>query len=156
MVAGANSYASVATLRQYALDHGITVLPTDDTAATVLLYQARDYIEAREWRFQGSRNSAVLGYYNSAVVQQALSFPRYPDSTIPAALVSAQCQLACDLTGVAGFAVPQVGSNNVKRKTVGPITTEYFSPATPTPIFPQVDALLRPLFAARGVATMRA
>src|SRR4051812_42111718 len=91
-VSGANSYASVADARAYALARGLTFSAVDGDVETALVL-ACDKLET--YRFRGLKTDEA----------QALQWPRkcvyienalHPlaDDAIPARIVQAQCQLA--------------------------------------------------------------
>ena len=164
MVAGANSYASVAVFRQYALDQGAATVPADDGEAMVMLYQAMRYIEALESRFQGVRTSAYLQYSVPATLDQPLSWPRQGVTingvallslAIPQQLIDAQCQLGCDASAGNTLLPTVATTGNLKKKIRGPITDEYFDPryvsATPAARFVAADDLLSVLCAGAGL-----
>ncbi len=136
----ANSYASVAGLQAYAANRGYT-LPGTDAACEILLIKAMDYIEAQRNRFQGFKVSQT----------QPLQWPRayvtiddWPISisTIPDALIRAQCELA-----VAAYTAelqPTITSTEmgaVKRKRVeGAVEVEYFDAKSWQRTLPQFTA----------------
>jgi hypothetical protein len=89
-VTGANSYVSVSDAQDWADDREIDIEITDG-----LLLKAMDYVESLRAEYQGVK----------AASDQALQFPRYgvwidgyplKSDEIPATLIAAQCQLACD------------------------------------------------------------
>lgn len=152
IVAGADSFATVAELRAYATKRGASV-PADDAACEVLLIKGCDYISAQEPRFTGSRVSA----------DQALPFPRYgltvngyafPFDAIPEQVKSAQMALAIEaqtndlmptrLPGDAGA---------ITAEKVGPLEVQYANPvnASNYPRFAKVDGLLAVFYQGQGL-----
>lgn len=131
-VVGANTYASATDLATYATARGIT-LPVQQADKEILLTLAMDAIESLEDSFVGERTDAA----------QALSWPRFDSSSddgsitlnngqviaeddIPAQLVAAQCQLACDQQTNQFFTLST--GQVVTEETVGPVTTKYAAP----------------------------
>lgn len=136
----ANSYASVATLQAYAAARGYT-LPGTDAACEKLLIKAMDYIEAQRERFQGYKAHST----------QPLQWPRawvmidnWPvsTSTIPDALVRAQCELAvAAYTADLQPTITPTELGSVKRKRIeGAIDVEYFDAKSWQRTLPQFTA----------------
>src|SRR5688572_8818215 len=123
-VTGADSYASVAEARAYATSRGITSLTAlTDAQVEVLLRKASDFLESLESRFKGSR----------VADDQALAWPRsdvylfssdtlFDEEDIPAQILTAQCQLACDAAGT--DLLPNGTGREVIRQKVDVIETE--------------------------------
>lgn len=158
------SYVDAAEARQFALARGVTLPAAGGTdPVEAMLMQAMDFVESMESRMKGKRANA-----NKPTFLQALSWPRtgvrigceydeYPSDQIPANLTAAVCHLV--LAVHQGYSLlPTIDPNQrlVKRKKVDVLETEYFSPKESgasygsSPIFPVVDALLRPLLRAGG------
>lgn len=162
--ADSQSYVDAAEARAFAAARGVTLPPVaNPDPVEAMLMQAMDYIEAMESRFKGKRTNAnVPTYY------QALSFPRtgvrvgcsweeLPSDKIPANLAAAQMQLVIAVSkGAVLQPVLDPNARLVKRKKVDVLETEYFSPKDTgiefgtSPMFPAVDALLRPLMRPGG------
>jgi hypothetical protein len=146
-VAGANSYATAATVRAYAAARGV-VLPATDPALEPLVLVGMDYLEGLRSRFQGTKTDPA----------QALQWPRYGvviDGTdysadaIPPELIGALSRLCMAQSEGANLAPTGTGGF-VVEETVGPITTKYSDkhgggPGS-LPDIPAVDTLLSPLF----------
>jgi hypothetical protein len=155
-VSGANSYQTVAQLRTYASDRGLTV-PSSDTACEQLLVKAMDVLEVE---FQGR----YAGYKMSS--SQPLSFPRagvYIDSyqvgydSIPSQLQEAQLVLAIE----ANSNELQPTDDNkgaILQETVGPLTVQYAQRGeTIGPQrFKKAMALIKPLLRSTGFMVTRA
>jgi hypothetical protein len=146
VVAGANSFASVATAREYALNRGV-VLPVSDDEVAAMLIKACDYIQAQESKFSGQRTS----------VDQELAFPRtgayllcveLPVNFIPKVLINAQCQLVIDLQNGIDLLPNLEKSSLVVREKIGPIETEYADPISvgTAPILTASSSLLEQLY----------
>lgn len=170
IVTGANTYASVATVRQYADDYGKTGLPVDDNTLSQAILRAMIYIEAFEPRLNGER-------FNPApALVQPLAFPRrydgggtsfdgngqadiwgFIEDTLPATLsknlINAVCQAAVECC--LGDMLPNITGPMVTKETVGPLSTEYSEKigALTQTRFVLVDTLMEPL--TRGLGKMR-
>lgn len=156
IVAGANSYASVADLRDYADDRGIS-LPSSDSACEILLIKAADYVESKRDKYQGIK----------AESDQPMQWPRdgaYVDgfevsaSEIPRELKYAQMQLACDAHTTDIMPNRLVATQGaVTRQKVGDLEVAYANPTNPlsVPAFAKADALLAPLYKRNGLMGVR-
>ena len=134
-VAGANSYASAATITAYALDRGITLPASVDS----LIYRAMDFLESFSSRFIGVRVSR----------DQALSWPReyvvidgfeYPSALLPTMMISALAELVIEVSAGSDPYNPPLGSLPVIRERVeGAVDVEYSDP-----VGQAVSAAVRP------------
>lgn len=149
IVANANSYVNLATARAYATARGAD-LPTDDTAAEILLIKAMDYLESKRAEYQGRKTSTT----------QSLQWPRYgvridgisfSSSAIPSELTSAQIQLSMEANTGTDL-MPTRSSGFITKDVTGPLETEYSEKVgiSITPRISAVDALLQPLFNVPG------
>lgn len=143
IVAGANSFVTVAECRAYNDQRGLT-LPTDDVEVEALLVNAVDYLNALEPEFQGAR----LTY------EQELVFPRIPvyvyntdlSGEIPKQLKDAQSRLAYDITQNTLLTTGE--GRSTKKEKVSSVEVEYQddgvsnAQATPTAAL----TILAPLF----------
>ncbi len=146
VVAGANSYVTVAEAKTYATARAEN-FPTDNAAVEALLVDAMDYLEALRRQFQGTKTSTV----------QELQWPRlsvvidgedYPSDSIPKELKNAQCQLAIDSYAVGGLC-PTTDGFAASKEKVDVIEVEYAlsnDATSATPTFPKADKWLEPLF----------
>lgn len=145
-VANANAYVSVADVRAYAEQRGIT-LPASDDEVGAMIIKATDYLESFACKYQGRKTDCA----------QALQWPRtcvviccqdFPDNEIPKALKSAQSSAV--LIQNEGLVLqPNVTAQDyVIEETVGPITTKYANPvqAGISATFTGLESLLEPLF----------
>jgi len=143
-VAGANSYASLDTIKAYAVARGVTL--GIDSIITTQVLKAMDYLEGKRKDYQG----------NKVAVTQSLQFPRinvviddfeFPSTSIPSMLIQAECQLVIEQSLGIDF-MPTMNEPTIKSETIGPIKTEYA--VNPGAIFEPfsyaVNALLEPLF----------
>jgi hypothetical protein len=148
-VANANSYATRAEIIAYAAARGVTI--ADEDATDVFAVKAMDYIERQ--RFQGEPTYGVPG------VDQALQFPRdgiayqggyFDADAIPFLLKNAECEAAMLIASGVDLEPNRAAEQSVKREKVGPLETEYFSPANYGATTPNLDALLAPLVVGSG------
>lgn len=155
IVAGANSYQSVADIRAYADARGI-VLDASDTVVESQAHEAMMYLESLSYKGQRVKPQ-----------EQSLSWPRcgvrydgvtVPDNVIPNNLKYAQCQVVAEIaSGVdiwASTSAASADAQRVKREKVDVLETEYMTPqemgvgdagSSGVATMPAVDALLRPL-----------
>lgn len=147
IVAGANSYASVAEARAYATARGVT-LPVGDPAVEVLMIRAMDWLESLRAQYPGTKVSAT----------QPLQFPRvgvYVDgflvaeTEIPAILKSAQCQVAVDLNDGIDPLATYTAEPAVIREKVDVLETQYSEVSVDqVPYLRKAHGFLRPLLSA--------
>lgn len=125
IVVGTNSYVTEAQLDTYAADRGIIIEAADKS---ILLINAMDYIETRP--YAGTKTDS----------EQALEFPRYPDTVVPDDIENAQMVAALLIdSGVDLFATVE---RAVKREKVDVLETEFMDNAAETPYYPQLENLL--------------
>lgn len=155
VVAGANSFATVAQVRAFAALRGFT-LPVDDSAIEILLVRAADYLAYLESRFAGVRTDPAA---------QSLCFPRVgvylfgtdlASDVIPVALVQGQIALAIHANALPDL-LPKVSGRIIKREKLDVIETEYqeSTASNPVPFFPDVEAILTPLFGGTDGGSMQ-
>lgn len=162
IVTNANTYALVADLDAFATLRGLE-LPADTAAKEILLIKAMDYLEAQGQRYKGFRKTqeqplswprtrVILYYVENYQLNNGWENIRsgqyFPDNAIPGKLIAAQCQLAIDIQTVDPMPTISNDAYNVKRETVGPITTEYFGARevnTSYPLMAKAEALLADL-----------
>lgn len=157
-VAGANSYVTLVEARAF-LD-ARALLPSatvDDTALTLLLVKATDYLQSKQSKFKGTRVTST----------QPLAWPRedayiYPEDEspfasdeIPQQLKDAQCLAAVEINTY--DLMPSGRGREVTEETVGPLTTAYApgSGTVGTPIPTKVLAALAPLLSTTSALTVR-
>lgn len=158
LVAGANSYVSVAEARAYAAARAST-FPADDTEAEAALIVAMDYLEGFRDQFKGKKVDPAT---------QALQWPRtgvqidgwdVPADHIPKELKAAQMQLAVESAAGTDL-MPTGDGREVIREKVDVLETEYAPGAggAPQPVLAKVRALLAPLLSAGfgGIKVTRA
>jgi len=150
IVAGANSYVTLAEARAFAADRGAT-LSADDAVLSGILVAATDYLES----FRGQ----YIGLLVSPLVQP-LQWPRkkvvlygadFPENIIPQVLKNAQCQLAVEKT---------LGTDPLKARSepfvikeeVGALKTTYSDDVgtNTIPTMPSVDNWLSILLLSGG------
>lgn len=147
IVDDANSYNSLDDIRAYAALRNIE-LSDDDEIVKGHAILAMDYLEAQD--YLADRTLGLL---------QALEWPRtgvivgadtYDDDYIPPNLIAAQARLCIDIKNGITLLPSYVTVDRVSRKTIGPVTTEWFDTPGVAPILSAVDALLAPLLASGG------
>lgn len=134
LIAGANSYASVADLEAYATDRDIE-LPDVNKKKQTLLIKAMDYFQTLEFK-----NTALTD-------TQQTAFPRteigLPNKIVKAQLILATKAIDTDL-------LPTVKANAkgpvTEERVEGAVTVKYAQSkqANDKPQFSEVDALLKP------------
>lgn len=142
-VAGANTYATVAVAREYALLRGAT-LPVSDDGVASLLILAFDYIEGKETQYRGCRTYAETAFPRVGLVVHGFPVGR---AVIPSKVIAAQCQAVVDQASGLSLFTNSVPSDRVIREKVGPLETEYADPAAfgIGTYFSAVENLLQPL-----------
>lgn len=152
-VADANAYVSVANVRAYAANRGVT-LPSSDDEVAAWLIKATDYLEAMAGEYVGQKTDAAysLEWPRNYVTINCVDLA---SNAIPKQLINAQCALV--LVQNEGLVLqPNIkAADYVIEETVGPITTKYADPANTVGIagaFTAVDALLAPLLRKQGIA----
>jgi len=153
IVAGADSFVTVAAFVTYAENRSIVV--EDDETTEARLRMAADYVGTQEGCFQGSRVSA----------SQSLSWPRkgaylygyeVAPNTIPETVKRAQMEYA--LAAVQGVNLfPNDTSAFIRRERVGPLETEYWGNADSSNSrvsVPAADALIDVLCGNGGMLTL--
>lgn len=122
IVAGANSLASDADLKGYAIARGVKIPPTQPERESLLL-KAMDYLFSVEGRLQGQRVTVV----------QELPFPReyvcargryIPSNEIPSDIKKAQIELA--LQAYDSDLLQSGSVQNVASEKLGDLETSYF------------------------------
>lgn len=145
IVAGAESFVTVAEARDWASKRGVTLSATD-SVVEVLLRKACDFLQSVELRYKGARVDDA----------QALAWPRqqvylYGNTTaiattyVPQQLKDAQCQLAID--AVSRDLQPTGDGRQVVMKQVDVLVTQYSDTksSSVTPIFNKALSILAPL-----------
>ncbi len=147
-VANANSFVTIAEVRAYAAERGVTLSVTDDDVA-IQLIKSKDYLESFAMRYQGEMSNEG----------QSLQWPRtdvylygsetaFPSNLIPKELKAAQKATVVALAQGVDIMPNYSASDFVTREKVGPIETEYADPTKVgiVPTLTAVDSLLAPLF----------
>ena len=146
IVADANSYATVAEIKAYALTRGSNLNAKQDTQVEILAIKAMDWLEAQRARYQG---------YKTDPVNQTLQWPRgdvyidcyeFDENSIPQQLKDAQCQLCIEQNnGVELF--PSNDPNILRERIEDFIEIEYRnSNNNGAPSMSAVDSLMRVLY----------
>lgn len=155
-VTGAQSYATAAQLRAYALLRGVA-LSVSDSVLEPFLIKAMDYLESKRNQYQGIRVAST----------QALQFPRagvtidgwtVEDDEIPQILLDAQCALAMEVADGNDLMPTKLADSSgavVREKLEGLGEVQYSDNASGRlfrPMFDKAEQLLAPLYAPSGSA----
>lgn len=147
-VTNANSFASIAEARSYALERGVTLSLIDDEVA-VLLIKAKDYLESFANRYQGTlaNQSQALQWPRIDVYLYASDLP-FASNAIPKELKYAQCSAVLAIFNGIDIMPSYSTIDSIVEEKIGPISTKYANHADMDikPILSSVDSLLRPLF----------
>ena len=150
IVAGAESFVTVAEARDWAAKRGVTLSATD-SVVEVLLRKAADFLQSIEPQYKGYRVDTT----------QVLAWPRqqvylFGNKTaiattyIPQQLKDAQCQLAVDAS--TRDLQPTGDGRQVIEKTVDVLTTRYSDTksSSVTPALNKAMGILGPLLRSVG------
>lgn len=145
IVAGADSYVSLADARTFAAKYGL-VLPTDDTEAESALRNGAVYVGLQEPNMCGSRvsTSQSLAYPRQGV--SLYGFPVDKD-VIPVHIIQAQVIAAVEYGTGADVRGSSDGRATSMERVEGAVTVQYFNngeTGNTTTITAAIDAL-RPL-----------
>jgi len=143
VVAGANSFATVAQLRAFANLRGV-VLPVADADVEILLVKAADFICSKNFIGNLVSISQPLCWPRAnAYISQDLESPYLlPSNEVPAGIVRAQCQLAID--ALSTDLMPNGDGKEVVREKVDVLEVEYAKSGTgvSNPVLQKAEALL--------------
>lgn len=150
LVENANSYVTLAEVRDYA-DSRASTFPADDDAAEAAIIRAADYLETFRGQYKGELVAPAF---------QSLQWPRtgviyegyeLPDDVIPPPLKKAQCELAIETANGLDL-MPTGDGREVIRKKVDVLETEWApgSGSAPPLVLPKVTGLLAPLLDGGG------
>jgi len=127
IVAGANSYVSLADAWDYAQARGVT-LPTDDAEIEALIIRAMDYLESFDGRFKGDRveRDQPLSWPRDGVLIEA--WPWRSDE-IPRQVLNAQLALIIEIqNGEDPFNPSRATLPVVRERIEGAVEVEYANP----------------------------
>jgi len=149
IVQNANSYVTLAEVREYATQRGLT-LPTADVSLEPLVVRAYDYLESLAYKgvpieaLQPSSWPRKLVYVNGTEL---------PDDEIPLDLKKANCQLAYEANTV--NLQPTTSGQKVVREKVDVIEVEYEANgvSSNSPVFKTVESLLKNLISSGGIGS---
>jgi hypothetical protein len=155
---GANSYVSVEFARAFATDRGLA-FPADteagNAAATILLLNAMDYIEAKGSLFQGVKTTRDQGtqFPREGVVVEGYE---YDTNEIPPQLSLAQTRLAIE-SQTTPLVANATGERLLGLKVEGAVELKFADDGQgEQPSFPLVEALLEPLYGDNEESTLGA
>lgn len=152
-LAGANSFAAVATADTYWADRGNTVWSGASPAQRQqALVRSTDYIKnQKRYRWSGAKLTYAQPLpfpREGAVEQDGLSVP---NNVVPLGVVEACCYLALValadiLAGGAGDLQPALARGGmIQSETVADISVSYFEGAANETVYPYVDGLMATL-----------
>lgn len=154
IVANANSYNSVADIRNYASDRGITLPIENDTVASFAI-SAMDWLRQNDNKWKGEIVSTIqtLAWPRKNVI---IGYTVLPSDKIPTQIKSAQCQL-CVYASQGILLTPATHTEKfLKREKLGPLEQEYSETLAKyfgtLPGFPFVDSLISDLLRSGGAA----
>lgn len=155
IVAGANSYVSLADARALLVQYGLN-LNADDSIAETQLLQGAKYVDSFRDCFQGTKVEAT----------QPMQWPRvgvyidgflFPSDAIPQEVINAQCFAANAVEQ--GIDLWQISDGRITtlERVEGAVTVEYSdsSAANGFQSIGRVDDELAPLCGGSGFGTMR-
>jgi hypothetical protein len=160
VVTGANSFVSLADFKTYHGNRGNALTSYADEVQKAALVKAGDYLNGLSWRGRKTAQAnpmcwprcddqiyAVAGFENittSVGVVDADGFI-ISTSTVPAQVVSAQCEAAYLILGGETLQPTLSRGGQLKRKEIDVIKYEWFPGAPPTSRYLGVEALLKGL-----------
>lgn len=153
IVANANSYVDLTTVRDYATLRGVT-LDADDAIVEAQIVTATDYLETKEYAGdQVDPGVQVLKWPRKNVTCDGYAIP---SDSIPQQLKDAQCDLVIQQHNGVDL-LPTLTDQAVKRERVDVIEVEYQdnSSSLQTPRIPVVDNKLKCLLKYGGVGIIR-
>lgn len=143
-VAGANTYADLVVVREYATDLGLTV-PAEDSELSVHVFRAMEWFELHE-------------FPHTPKYTDGLKFPREDEDTIPQTVVKLICAAAA--TSVDIPLLPQYAGNalgDLKKKKLDVMEREYYAStySSSLPQLTKLDAMILPLLGGFGLGSGR-
>lgn len=155
IVAGANSYVTVAEARPYVESRGGS-FPIEDLDGEYLILKAMDFFESHNERFKGDIVSKA----------QPLSFPRqnfeaegwnWSSDEIPRQVKTALLALVFEIAGGADPFNPETVQAPAIKKKVGPIETVYAEPVRVSKVYKNSTSgtLMRLLLKNSGLSMVR-
>jgi hypothetical protein len=147
IVAGANSYITVADARTFLTQFGQD-LPVDNDEAEAALISAFYYLNGLENKYQGSRvDSAQTGSFpRSGVYVNGFAVS---SSEIPIDLINAQCFAAYEEGLSAGILTASLsGKSTVMKEVVGAVKVQYSDNGAidGSVSYPRINSSLNPLY----------
>ena len=143
IVAGANSYVSIADLDTYASDRGVTITGTQAD----LIIQAMDYIESLQFIGLQLTENQALSWPRSDAVKKRIYW--YDTDEIPQCLIDAVCETA--LAVDAGNSPLNNIDRATKKEKVGDLEVEYKDGSASSTIVKKINAKLKALIIGGGI-----
>lgn len=158
----ANSYATVAELRDYAEARGIDLDAVTDAQAEAIMIKAMDYLESLATKFKGARATQAQPLQWPRIDVWGVSFfdALYPSDSIPRELKYAQLSLAVEAQNGADLLpseLPSAKGAIIKERIEGAVEIAYANNAdrSRTPAFAKANALLSSLLKSGGLTLAR-
>lgn len=146
VVAGANSYVSVADFKTYCTDRGYVITAFQDAQIVSALLFSCEYLNAQNF----------LGF--PATLRREMAFPRLEideDGIIPSQLVKSQCYLAYKvLQNYELFPTLERGGA-IQSQSVGSLSTSYFESADATDDITYVKNILKDYLKSKNIFKAR-
>lgn len=163
VVAGAESYATVAFIKAYHLARGdSTVNDADDADVEAWARKATDYMmQVYRSRWKGTRVNATQAldwprgyvYAEPALIGGIGEFPYLlADDIVPTEVQRACAELA--LRAMSASLAPDL-TQGVISETIGPISTQYDRSTPQSPRYRAIDNMLAPYLKAGGGASVQ-
>lgn len=154
VVAGANTYADIATLDAYHLARGNTAWENAEAEAKeAAILRGMDYVESLPWKGQKSAYANPLQWPRIGVVDR--SGYDVPANTVPQGVILALCAAALVELQTPGALAPALERGGmVKREKVDVIETEFMDGAPSSTTYPAIMAPLKGLVGAGNVVEL--
>ena len=134
---GTNSYVTESELQTYADDRGATINAAD---LSVLLIQAMDYLETRNYRGEKKDDTQALEWPRSRITG-------VDEATVPQKIKDAQMTLALIYDG-GGDPLGEIERRVIQETVEGAVSVSYSEKGNQSTLYPKLTALLQGLLAA--------
>ena len=153
-VAGANTYASVATIDAYHSDRGNTTWTGEDATKEAAILRAMTYIDGLCWRGIKATQSQTLEWPRG-YMEDRNGYSINSD-VVPTVVVQALCEAALRELVDAGATMPDASRDDVlnSMEIVGAVKMAWSAAAPTRTDFPIIKTLLKGLIAPSGGARL--